>query len=239
VRVTLAVLLFVAVIGCRRSPSPTVFLDPALAVLVPRDTTMLAGIRMQRLRSTSFYSEYVANSPRLLQFRENSGLQRDADVWEYLIASNGSNWIALMRGKFSEMGMEPRSTKSDALRITYRGANVVGDERGAIAFLNPTTAIAGPLESVKKTLDERNWNNGVPETLQQLTREIPSTNEAWLVSSGPAPPFVKSRPFDALRAAINAQMRTYEERIKANRQESTRSGPIPADVLAWVLGKPE
>jgi hypothetical protein len=124
---------------------------------------------MQRLRSTSFYAEVAKETPRLARFRDDVGLQDDADVWEYLIASNGSDWVALMRGKFSEMGMEPRSKKTDAMRISHKGVSVIGYERGAVAFLNPTTAIAGPFDAVKKALDERNSNTGVPDPIRRRT----------------------------------------------------------------------
>ena len=76
-------------------------------------------------------------------------------MWEYLIASNGSDWVALMRGKFSEMDGTEIQMKG-ATRISHAGVECIGDERGAVAFLNPTTAIAGPFNSIKKALDERN-----------------------------------------------------------------------------------
>jgi hypothetical protein len=244
----------IALTACQRAPSPTVFLDPALAVLVPRDTTLLAGIRMQRLRSTSFYSEVASNIPRLTRFRDDAGLQDDADVWEYLIASNGSEWVALMRGKFSEMGMEPRSKKTGARRISHGGVSVIGDERGSVAFLNPTTAIAGSFDAVKRALDERNSNTGVPDPLERLASGLSSSNEAWLVSIGPAPGFVPVPSVATAAIGLNPQSRTFEARIEANSEADaaviareigggvkgrtvTAAGAIPERWLNWFTGK--
>ncbi len=123
---------------------------------------------MQRLKATSFYNSVVAGSPLRLEFRKTSGLTDDSDVWEYLIAYNGQDWLALMRGKFAEMGMEPRLDKPTARRISYNGVTIIGDDAGAVAFLNPTTAMAGRYEMILRTLDERNSNTGVPLPLEKL-----------------------------------------------------------------------
>lgn len=243
-----------ALSACHRAPSPTVFLDPALAVLVPRDTTLLAGIRMQRLRATTFYTESGKVAPRLERFRDDVGLQDDADVWEYLIASNGSEWVALMRGKFSEMGMEPRSKKTGAMRVTHAGVSIIGDDRGAIAFLNPTTAMAGPINAVKRTLDQRNANTGIPAELERLAAGLSSSNEAWLVSIGPAPGFVSVASVTTAAIGLNPHLQTFEARIEANSEVDaaaigrdlnggvkgrivTASGAVPERLLNWFLGK--
>ena len=77
-----------------------------------------------------------------------------------LIAYNGADWLALMRGKFAEMGMEPRLDKPGARRVSYNGVTIIGDEVGAMAFLNPTTALAGRYEVVLRALEQRNNNTG-------------------------------------------------------------------------------
>jgi hypothetical protein len=241
--------------SCRKAPSPTVFLDPALAVLVPRDTTILAGVRMQHIRATPFYQQHVVSAPRLAKFRQNVGLPNEADVWEYLIAADGEDPIILMRGKFSEMGMEPRSAKEGAERISHRGVSVIGDDKGAIAFLNPTTAMAGTVRAIKRALDERNENTGVPTALKRLASEIPSNNEAWIVSVGPAPGFLPVRQITAARAAIDPLACRFDFAAEANsvadaaaiadalngKTEGRRvvaSDPIPSIVLDWLVGRP-
>lgn len=232
-RAFLAVAALTAISGCRQAPSPTVFLDPALAVLVPPGTTLLAGVRMQKIRASAFYEEYVKDAPRLIRFREAAGLQDQADVWEYLIAFDGTHWVALMRGRFSEMGMEPRSKKAGALRISHRGTSIIGDEQGAVAFLNPTTAIAGSFAAIKRVLDTRNESSGVPKTLQRLAAGISSANEAWLVSVGPAPEFLQVGQVSSLRIGLDVEARTYE----MSNGSSNSSGPIPPELLKWALGK--
>lgn len=223
--------------ACRRDASPTVFLDPALSVLVPPDTVLLAGVRMQRLQANQSVASVVARSPRLLQFRKDMGLPATSDVWEYLISFNGSGWLVLMRGKFTEMGMEPRLDKPGATRINHHGVTVIGDERGAVAFLNPTTAIAGRIDDVIRTLDVRNNNAGVPARLEKLTAQIPSRYDVWFASEGMAPQFVEAQGVKSARGGFSLADRRYDLFVEADSgKQSIKDAPIPDSMAAWILG---
>jgi hypothetical protein len=223
--------------GCGRFASPTVFLDPALSVLVPNDTTFLAGVRMQRLRANGTVASTISTAPRLIRFRKEMGLTAESDVWEYLIASNGDNWLALMRGRFTEMGMEPHLDKPASSRLTHGGVTVLGDERGAVAFLNPTTVIAGKLGNVLRALDSRNENVGVPEVLSHLATKIPARYDAWFVSSGTAPPVFGATGVRTALGGLDLANRRYHLVLDADSGSRTvTDDPVPDDVVAWVLG---
>ena len=223
--------------GCRRDPAPTIFLDPALAVLVPPDTTLLAGVRMQKLRANATVDRLIARSPRLLQFRKDTGLPPGSDVWEYLITYNGTGWLAFMRGKFTEMGMEPRLDKPGASRIMHNGVTILGDERGAVAFLNPTTAIAGRIDDVIRTLDLRNNNTGVPPAIEKLTDQIPVKYEVWFASTGTAPGFVTADRVRFAFGGLNLATGKYDLTVDAERGGTTvTDAPAPTTVVDWVLG---
>jgi hypothetical protein len=214
-----------------------VFLDPALAVLIPSDTTFLAGVRLQKLRANAGVDALLSRSPRLIQFRKNMGLPSDADIWEYLITYNGTGWLALMRGKFTEMGMEPHLDKPGATRLTHGGITVLGDERGAVAFLNPTTAIAGSIDEVIRTLDQRNNNTGVPAALEKLVNEIPAKYELWFASSGSAPAFVNATGIRTARGGLNLATRKYDLVVESESGgQALQNSPAPDSVIDWVLG---
>lgn len=249
-------LAFVAgiLLGCKRQPSPTVFADPALAVLVPQDTTFLAGVRMQQIEAGSFHAQEPSRAPRLLKFRAQIGLPDDTDVWEYLIASNGSNWVGLMRGKFAEMGMEPRLKNPSAKRTSFEGIPVLGDEKGAVGFLNPTTAVAGKLDAVLRTLERRNNNTGIPDALEKLRSHIPSTNQVWFVSTGPLPDMFPVATASSARGGFDTQSHTIDIVVDAESESAARAiaasiggrveqnraiakGLIPRALLDSLLGK--
>src|SRR3954451_6638431 len=83
------VFLLVLLTGCRRQGSSTVFIDPALAALVPGDTVMLAGVRMEQLGKTKFWTDYVQKGrvPAIEKFQKTTGLNVEKDLWELLVAS--------------------------------------------------------------------------------------------------------------------------------------------------------
>ena len=208
---------------------------------------------MQRIRATSF-SEELKNSPRLSEFKRGMGLVGESDIWEILVASNDSQWVALMRGKFTEMGMEPRIDKPSARRENFNGIPIIGDEKGAVAFLNPTTAIAGSFDAVLQTVERRNANSGVPEPLRKLTEEIPSSNYAWFTSVGPTPSFLPVSKIETARAGFDPQTRILDLMVEAEapgaarsigdaisgRVEGTRvtfQGPARANFIDWMLGR--
>jgi hypothetical protein len=164
-------------------------------------------------------------------------LPPDSDVWELLITYNGTSWLALMRGKFTEMGMEPHLDKRGATRINHSGITVLGDERGAVAFLNPTTAIAGRIDTVIRTLDLRNDNIGVPASIEKLTSQIPAKYEIWFASSAFAPAFVDASGIRSARGGVNLPTRTYDLVVDAKVGSlSFEHAPVPSGVVDWVLG---
>jgi hypothetical protein len=234
-RIAVILSLAAGVVSCRRAPAPSVFLDPALAVLIPSDTTFVAGVRLQKLRANAGVDALLSRSPRLLQFRKNMGLPPDSDIWEFLVTSNGTGWLALMRGKFTEMGMEPHLDKPGAARLTHGGITVLGDERGAVAFLNPTTAIAGRIDDVIRALDQRNDNTGVPATLEKLVNRIPGKYELWFASSGSVPDFVEAKGVRAARGGLNLATRTYDLVVEADSgSQDVEGAPAPDSAIRWV-----
>jgi hypothetical protein len=183
VRLLLVVALALAA-GCKRT-SPTVFVDPALAVLVPPDTIALAGVRLQQLAKTPYYREWVEK--RRLEFvedfRRRTGLDVTKDLWEVLIASDAKQAVVLLRGRFSEQGQEPRLNIEGARRFGYKGYTFIGTDEAAVVFMNPSTAVAGPTPAVRRVIDRRNEVTSLPDALQSRINSIPSTNQAWFVAN--------------------------------------------------------
>lgn len=170
--------------GCKR-PSPTVFVDPALAVLVPPDAIALAGVRMEQLSKTHFYKEYVEKrQPAFIaDFRRRTGIDPSKDLWEFLFANDGKFTLVLMRGRFSDQGQEPRLEIEGARRSSYKGYTMIGTPDTVVLFLNPSTAVAGNPAAVQRVIDNRSTVTGLPSWLEPRIRTIPSTNQAWFVAN--------------------------------------------------------
>jgi hypothetical protein len=171
-------------LGCRKEGSSTVFIDPALATLVPADTVYLAGVRMEKLADTRFWREYVVKGrvPMVEEFRKRTGLRPEKDLWEIIVAGTPTHATVLIRGKFSDMGLEPKLEREGAQRMSYKGFVMIGDEKTAVLFLNPSTAAAGMTEQLRAIVDNRDKITGIPPELQKRISTIPSTNQAWMVT---------------------------------------------------------
>ena len=100
-------------------PGPKI--DPALTSLIPPDTILLAGARLDKLQETPIYKQHLANRtvPLIDDFPKQIGLQvKRKDLWELLLISDGKQSVVLGRGKFADEA-EPRieSPRLDAIRL--------------------------------------------------------------------------------------------------------------------------
>lgn len=177
--------------GCALRERKSVFIDPALVVLIPPDVTRLGGLRLRELRKTPW--EGAVREAGLLtwldEFFRRSGLEADKEIWELVAAGVGEETLLLVRGKFSEFGgMEPRLVKPGLRRFQYKGFSLQGDEDDAIVFLNSSTAALGSLRRLRAALDLREQKVAPrPEAVLALASAIPPDAHLWLVSRAPAP----------------------------------------------------
>jgi hypothetical protein len=154
--------------------------------LVPGDTVVLAGVKMDELRATSWYKKTVAEKPlpELDSFAKDTGLDPRKDIAELLIVSDGAKMAVLTRGKFSQSSIEARLERDGGKRTPYKGLVLIGDEQNAVAFLNSTTAVAGQPAAVRSIIDQRGRSTGLSPSLRQKLDSIPAQNQIWVVVTG-------------------------------------------------------
>jgi hypothetical protein len=176
------VCLLVALVGCGARRPPSVKIDPALATLVPADTVLLAGVKLEALRATPVYKKL--GSPAALLGEAGIALDK---AWEILAVSNGRQTAILARGKFSDTGgLEPRIEIPGATRTEYKGYALTATDSLAVAFMNPSTAVAGRPEAVRAILDQRGQSSGPPQILERQIELIGPQNQIWAVGAGSA-----------------------------------------------------
>jgi hypothetical protein len=155
-------------------------------MLVPPDTILLAGVRLEPLRATPLYQRYIANRklPQFEEFVKETGFDPRKDLWEFLIANDGKDTVVMARGHFDEMGLEPKLDREGAERMSYKGYTLLGDARTAVAFMNSSTAVSGPTAAVRSVIDRRSQaKGGIPQVLMEKVKAIPSTNQIWAVGN--------------------------------------------------------
>jgi hypothetical protein len=175
----LAISLMVA--GCGSAQTGRTSIDPALAALAPADSTMLAGVRMESIRSTPLYRKLVAGRAltQLDDWSRKTGFDPRRDVRELLIASSGKEALVAARGTF-----QPRAFK-DMVKGSYKGYTLYTRDRGGVALVDASIAIAGNLPTVRAALDRReSGDRSGPAELLARARQIPPQNQIWSVSNG-------------------------------------------------------
>ncbi len=178
--------LALALCGCKKT-SGGALVDPALATLVPADTTMLVGIRVEDLLKTPIYKKYLADRALapLDDFSEQFGIDPRKDIWELLFIFNGKESVILGRGKFpSEPEQRFPSELQGATRTNYRGYNLIGNDQTSLVLIGATVAGVGDTAGLKRILDARAQTNGPPAVLAPRMQEVPVTAGFWSVYAG-------------------------------------------------------
>jgi hypothetical protein len=148
--------------------------DARLAAFIPGDTVMLAGIHVAELKKTPLYRQVIA----MLGSVERQGFDPRRDVDELLVASNGKESVAIGRGRFD--GKELQGLE----RFEHRGVTLYGNEQGAVAIIDPSTALAGWTPAVRAAIDQRNSGGRAAAGLLARARALPTPNHIWMVSNG-------------------------------------------------------
>jgi len=172
--------------GCSRKPAETsVFIDPQFAALVPPDTTLLVGLRVEHLVKTSLYKKYLSGKiPIIDKFARGTGINPEKSLWNLLLVSNGRDSFVLGRGKFADELMAPDFSKKGVARFGYKGLTLFGDEQQAMLMVNSSTIAMGETPTLRMLVDARASFTALPERLSALTKEVPYVPQFWGVYVG-------------------------------------------------------
>ena len=173
--------------GCSRKPAETsVFIEPQFAALVPPDTTLLVGLRVENLVKTPLYQKYLSGGKiRIIdKFARGTGINPEKSLWNLLLVSNGRDSFVLGRGKFADELMAPDFSKKGVARFGYKGLTLFGDEQQAMLMVNSSTIAMGDTPTLRTLVDARTSFRGLPERLNALTKEVPHETQLWGVFAG-------------------------------------------------------
>ena len=185
-KLLLTVCAVLALAACKKT-TPGALVDPALSTLVPPDTTLLVGIRVEDLLKTPIYKNQLADRAigPLDEFSKEFGIDPRKDVWELLFLSNGQERVVLGRGKFpTEPEQRYERELKGATRTKYRGYTLVGDDQNSILILGSTLAGVGDTAGLKRIVDTRDKTNGPPAVLAARMKEVPVTAGFWSAYAG-------------------------------------------------------
>jgi hypothetical protein len=173
--------------------------DPALAPLIPSDTLLLAGLRLDRMKETRFYRTWVEGKKIkvLEEFAERTGLDPRKDIYELNLAYNGRRSLVFIRGKFGGLfGLEPDFRQPGLERMSYKNMYIVRTGGSGVLFMNTGAAVAGRVEDLKAIVDARDLpKEKPPQPLLDLVAQVPGSAHAWVVTTD-ASKVMPSLPLD-------------------------------------------
>lgn len=182
---TLALCLTLA--ACQPKQSASLHVSPALEALVPADTVVVLGVNFATIRDTTIYQKLLTRVPlpQLDQFAQQTGLDPRKDLSEILFCSNGKNALLLVRGKFRITDLEARFKSKGVTPSNYKGHHLYGDDRGAVTFLDDSTAAAGSPAEVRALFDQPSGaGRGLPMPLRDLLRTLPASDQIYAALTG-------------------------------------------------------
>lgn len=174
--------------GCSRTPAPPPLgIDAQLAAMVPREATILAGFKMDRIRSSPLYEEYFRgrlpvggdNARGLMQFQEQ--------IDEVLVAVVERDSLVLAKGKLDRAAIEAKLREAKAPETTVGGKPGFEQNGVAVVLLDGGYALAGPKARVEEAMTRLGKNVVLPARFFQTAQSMPATSQMWVISVGRLP----------------------------------------------------
>jgi hypothetical protein len=169
--------------------------DPQLLNMVMPDAQVMAGVNVEQARTTPFgqwvLGQMQANDQHMQDMATLVGFDPRRDVRELLLASPGSGdpqiGLALARGNFDVTKIAAAARSAGAIVENYKGATLISEpkRKGAFAFPDSTTVVAGQPDLVKAAIDRRSAASGIGPTLAVKVNQLSTSQDAWAVSLVP------------------------------------------------------
>jgi hypothetical protein len=234
--------------------------DPALLNLVMPDATVLAGINVQKARTTPFGQFLLTQLPTgdgLNAFISSTGFDPRQDLVEVLMASNGqakNSGLVLASGTFSA-GKIAAALAADSKHAsqTYKGAQLItataATDTGAVAFLSSNIAVIGDVTNVKAAIDRHSINSAIDPALAAKVNSFSAT-DAWSVSNGPITALgdSKDNPIAGVMKTVQqasgsimltSPVQISVEAVAANDQDATSLSDVLKFLMSMMQGNPE
>lgn len=177
-------------LSCAKAPETGISIHSAFRSFIPRDTTLLAGVRLTALEAAPFYLRHQDrfNFAQLDDLKEKIGLDPRRDLSDLLVAYDGKRALLLANGTFKSSDVQNKLLGVGAKRFEQKGRTLFLSGNQAVAFPSNGLAAAGTVTAVQNALDvHASRSGGVPEELQQRLTAIPSQDQLWAATRGGLP----------------------------------------------------
>jgi hypothetical protein len=178
--------------------------DQSLLRLAMPDARVVAGINVAQSLSSPLGQFILKQTPDPGQGLNDlvlaTGFDPRRNLQEVVFASPGGNQDArkliIARGTFDISRITALVKTTGAGINSFEGVDVITapphpenssqGQPGAMAFLDPTLAVAGDTDSVRDAISRRNSASGLNPDLAQRISQLSASQDAWFVSFVPA-----------------------------------------------------
>lgn len=175
---------------------PLAAVDPQLLNLVMPEAKILAGVNVDQAKTTPFGAYVVSQiqaqgAQHLQQVAALTGFDPRRDLHELLIASNGApgnpSGLILARGNFDASRIQAAGLAGGGTTTNYNGVTLLLDPKQthAVAFLDPTLAVAGDVASVKAAIDRQNAPAPLSAALMVQVNQWSGMEDGWVIAATP------------------------------------------------------
>lgn len=184
--------------------------DAGLLNLVMPEAKVIAGMDVARAKSSPFGQLFMKNmnlrDEDLVRFLALTGFDPARDVTEVVIASvdtntsAGANSILLVRGNFDGARLRAALVRNGlSVLQVVTGVEMLAKkgEKGAVAFVDASLAVAGDAAAVKAALERRAGGMGLPAATYAKAQDMSRENDVWMVTSLPVSQLAEKMPENA------------------------------------------
>jgi hypothetical protein len=174
------------------------------------EAKVIAGMDVARAKSSPFGQLFMKNmnlrDEDLARFLALTGFDPARDVTEVVIASvdtntsAGANSLLLVRGNFDGGRLRAALVRNGlSVLQVVTGVEMLAKtgEKGAVAFVDASLAVAGDAAAVKAALERRAGGMGLPAATYAKAQDMSRENDVWMVTSLPVSQLAEKMPENA------------------------------------------
>jgi hypothetical protein len=164
--------------------------DPSLVNLVMPDAKVLAGMDVERAKTSPFgqyvLATFAQEDGKLARFIEATGFDPRSDIREILVAATGAerSALVLVKGRFDPERLQNVLERLGGLKTEHQGVTVVMSKRGneAVAILSADTVIGGHPDAVRAAVDRRSSGSILAPAMAVKVNQLSTGQDAWVVA---------------------------------------------------------
>jgi hypothetical protein len=167
--------------------------DAGLLSLAMPDARAMGGINVEQVRLSPFgqylMARIVEQDVGLQALINATGFDPRRDLREILVVWNseagGKSGVMMARGTFDVARIVEAALSQGQKVEAYKGVEIVGDPKGALAFVDSTLVVSGPGVSLRAAIDRRSAAVGIGADLAAQVNQLSTTEDAWFVTLVP------------------------------------------------------